>query len=315
MATGIVSRALAQAGARAASALLFGLAAAAYLTLLTATVLKTVHHRTVLRAELRDPAHVFGHFTLVAASGVLATRLAHGQARVAAYALLAVAAAVWATLAAAVVGLGRSGGRGLLRQADGAWFLATVGLQALVLTLSSVRTGPAALMAALVLWGAAVLLYGVTLTSVVLRLLRDPPGAAALTPTYWITMGAAAISTLAGAQLLAHERLPPHPAQGLLDGTVLVLWAWATVLIPPLLGAGVWRHLHQRVPLTYELTLWCIVFPMGMYATATAQLATARRISALTAAERPLVWAAAAVWLAVGARYLAARLRPRPVGG
>ncbi|MFF3817186.1 tellurite resistance/C4-dicarboxylate transporter family protein [Streptomyces bluensis] len=308
MATGIVSRALAQTGARGASALLFGIAAAAYLTLLTATVLKAVHHRSVLRAELRDPARLFGHFTLVAASGVLATRLAQGFGRVAAYALLTVAAAVWAVLAVAAVGLGRSGGRTLLRQADGTWFLATVGLQAVALTLTSLHTGRTVLTVALVLWATAVLIYTATLTSVVLRLLRDPPGAAQLAPTYWVTMGAAAISTLAGAQLIAHERSLPRPSQGPLDGTVLILWAWATVLIPPLLAAGVWRHLHHRVPLTYELALWCIVFPVGMYATATAQLATAGSISALTVTERPLVGAAAVAWLAVGARYLAARL-------
>ncbi|WP_307178084.1 tellurite resistance/C4-dicarboxylate transporter family protein [Streptomyces africanus] len=314
MATGAVSRALAQSGARTPSALLLGLAVAAYVTLLAAIVLKALRHRDALRAELRDPARLFGHFTFVAASGVLATRLAHGLTRGAAYALLSVAAVVWTALATAAVALARSAGRTMLRYADGTWFLATVGLQALVLTVVGLHPGRAVITATLALWATAVLMYAVTLASVVLRLLRDPPEATHLAPPYWITMGAAAISTLAGAQLATSEGLLPRPVRVPLDTAVTVLWAWATVLIVPLLAAGVWRHLYHRVPLPHDLTLWCIVFPLGMYTTATAQLATDRGTTALTAMERPLVCIAAVAWLAVGARVLTApdgRARPR----
>ncbi|WP_143589830.1 tellurite resistance/C4-dicarboxylate transporter family protein [Streptomyces africanus] len=310
MATGAVSRVLAQSDARTTSALLLGIAVAAYVTLLAATVLKALHHRDALRAELRDPARLFGHFTFVAASGVLATRLVHGPTRGAAYALLCVAAVVWTALAGAAVALARSGGRTMLRYADGTWFLATVGLQALALTVVGLHPGRAVITATLALWATGVLMYTVTLTSVVLRLLRDPPEAAHLAPTYWITMGAAAISTLAGAQLITSERLLPRPARVPLDTAVTVLWSWATVLIVPLLAAGVWRHLYHRVPLPYDLTLWCIVFPLGMYTTATAQLATVRGTTALTAVERPLVCVAAAAWLAVAARFLTAPYGP-----
>nr|WP_051853189.1 hypothetical protein [Streptomyces aureocirculatus] len=84
---------------------------------------------------------------------------------------------------------------------------------------------------------------------------------------------------------------------------------WATALIPALLAAGVWRHLRHRVPLAYESALWCVVFPAGMYATATAQLAGVQHIQALTAATRPMAWAATAAWLAVQTRYVTARVR------
>lgn len=307
MATGIVSRALAQAGARALSLVLFGVAAALYVVLLCATALKARCHLGAVRAELRDPARLFGHFTLVAASGVLAARLGSGSARVAGCALLAVAALAWAVLARAVMGLRGLGPRAALRQADGTWFLATVGLQALVLTLVALRPGRPVVTLALVLWVCGVLLYAATLTVVVRRLRYDPPRPARLAPSYWVTMGAAAISTLAGARLLAHDGLLPAPVRAPLGGTVVGLWTWATFLIPLLLATGVWRHLHHRVPLAYEPTLWCIVFPLGMYATATAQLAAVQRIGALTLPQRPLAWAALAAWVAVVARWLAAR--------
>ncbi|WP_405650809.1 tellurite resistance/C4-dicarboxylate transporter family protein [Streptomyces sp. RK9] len=307
MATGIVSRALTQTGARALSLVLFGVAAALYGVLLCATVLKARRHPSVIRAELGDPTRVFGHFTLVAASGVLAARLGSGPARVVGCALFVVAAVVWVVLARAVVRLRGFGSRTALRQADGTWFLAAVGLQALVLTLVGLRPGRPVVTLALALWVCGVLLYAATLAAVVRRLRSDPPPPELLAPSYWVTMGAAAISTLAGARLLAHDGLLPAPVRAPLGGTVVGLWAWATFLIPLLLATGAWRHLRHRVPLAYEPTLWCVVFPLGMYATATAQLADAQRVGSLTLPQRPLAWAAMAAWLAVGARWLMAR--------
>ncbi len=319
MATGIVSRALAHSGAALPSTLLFGVAVTAYLTLLAAGLAEVVRRANLLRTELRDPTRLFGHFTFVAATGVLATRLGHGPARIAAEVQFAAAAVVWTALTVAAFAAARSGARRLLRQADGTWFLATVGLQALVLTLLGLGTGPTVLAVAVLLWGTGLLLYGATLTAVVLRLLRDPPQPARLAPAYWVTMGAAAISTLTGALLLRYEKLLPVLARLPVADTVVTLWVWATALIPVLLAAGVWRHLRHRVPLGYEPALWCVVFPLGMYATATAQLAALHSDVVPLAVVTPVIRAAAVVWLAVAVRCLTAHAgqvlgpaRPRP---
>ncbi|MEU7088713.1 tellurite resistance/C4-dicarboxylate transporter family protein [Streptomyces achromogenes] len=307
MATGIVSRALGQAGAHAVSGVLFGLAAALYVPLLAAAGVKAAVHRGTVRAELRDPGRLFGHYTLVAASGVLAGGAAGGPDRIAGWALLAVAVVVWAGLARATVRLRRAEPDAVLRRADGIWFLATVGLQAIVLTLTSLAPTRPGLAVALVLWGAGLPLYAGTLALVLRRLRHHPPRPAQALPSYWVTMGAAAISTLAGGRLLGHEELLPGPARGLVGGTVVALWVWATVLIPPLVTAGVWRHLRHRVPFAYEPTLWCVVFPLGMYATATAQLAGEHRIDTGAVPHGLLAWLALSVWLAVGARCLTGR--------
>ncbi|MEU3411029.1 tellurite resistance/C4-dicarboxylate transporter family protein [Streptomyces sp. NPDC006658] len=307
MATGIVSRALGQAGAHAVSGILFGVAAALYLPLLAAAGVKAAVHRGALRAELRDPGRLFGHYTLVAASGVLATRLAEGPGRIAGCVLLAVAVVVWAGLVRATARLRHAGPEPVWCRADGIWFLATVGLQAIVLTLTSLAATRRVLAVALLLWSAGLPLYAGTLALVVRRLRHHPPRPAQALPSYWVTMGAAAISTLAGARLLVHEELLPGPVRGPLAGTVVALWVWATVLIPPLVAAGVWRHLRHRVPFAYEPTLWCVVFPLGMYATATAQLAGEHRIDAVAVPCRLLAWLALSAWLAVGARCLTGR--------
>jgi tellurite resistance protein TehA-like permease len=311
MATGIVSKALAQVGVRPVSLLLYGIATALYLALLAATGLKAACHPDAVRCELGTPARLFGHFTLVAASGVLASRLDHGPARVAACALLAFAGGVWTALARAAARLVRPGAGGVLRQADGTWFLATVGLQSLVITGATLYPGRVALAAALALWATGVLLYLATLTAVIRRLWHAPPPPAGLAPSYWITMGAAAISTLAGGVLLGHLGLLPRPARTPLTATVVALWSWATVLIPFLLAAGVWRHRRHRVPLGYEPALWSIVFPAGMYATATARLVATHHIGTAAAAQHPLAWTALAAWLTVTACRLRRQL-PSP---
>ena len=65
-------------------------------------------------------------------------------------------------------------------------------------------------------------------------------------------------------------------------------------LTSALVAAGWWRHVHHRVPLRYEATLWSMVFPLGMYAVAGLYLGQADRL--------PLVHAvgAAELWVALG---------------
>ncbi|MFG3258893.1 tellurite resistance/C4-dicarboxylate transporter family protein [Streptomyces sp. NPDC048172] len=306
MATGIVSRALDQAaGARQAAALLFGAALALHLVLLTATVARAVRHRDRLAADLREPARFFGAFTLVAATGVLASRLATGPLRGVTAALLPPAAALWVALALTGVRLLRTHGAAATRGADGTWFLATVGLQSLVLTLTAVAHGPAADRAALAGWLAGTCLYAVTLCCVVRRLLRHPPGPAQLAPSYWIVMGAAAISLLAGCGV----RVRPVVSVGL-----VALWGWATLLVVPLLAPGAWRHVRHRIPVRYEPALWGMVFPLGMYATATARLATTRDVPALRPWAEGMAWCAAAAWLGVTALLLVRAVRRGPGG-
>ncbi len=67
-------------------------------------------------------------------------------------------------------------------------------------------------------------------------------------------MGAVAITTLAGANLMLHaaewhflmEVLP------FLKGFTLFFWVAGTWWIPLLFILGVWRHLYKRHPLTYD---------------------------------------------------------------
>jgi tellurite resistance protein TehA-like permease len=123
------------------------------------------------------------------------------------------------------------------------------------------------------------------------------PGRENPTAPYWVTMGAASVTVLAAAQIL---RSPGPAALGpvrpVLTAAAVVFWAIASGLIPLLIARGAWRHLYRREPLRYRADLWMIVFPAGMYATASLQLGTADRLPLIHGAGMVAVWPAVAAW-------------------
>src|SRR5690606_1334117 len=88
---------------------------------------------------------------------------------------------------------------------------------------------------------------------------------------YWINMGALAITTLAGARLMAasgeHSMLEAY--RPFVLGFTTLFWGAATWWIPLLVAVGIWRQAWRRVPLRYDPQYWSLVFPLGMYSVAT----------------------------------------------
>ena len=90
--------------------------------------------------------------------------------------------------------------------------------------------------------------------------------------------------------------------RGLVAGLSVVLWSFASWLIPVLVAVGVWRHLVHRVPLRYVPAMWSIVFPLGMYAVAGMYLGQADALPFVEAVGRAWFWVGLAAWvLAAGA--------------
>src|SRR5690606_21751597 len=118
-----------------------------------------------------------------------------------------------------------------------------------------------------------------------------------LTPPYWINMGAVAITTLAGANILLNgdsaflADLTPF-----IQGFSLFFWATGTWWIPLLLIFGAWRHLYKRFPLTYHPAYWGLVFPMGMYTVCTFQLARAMELEFLLVIPRFFIFVTQISW-------------------
>ena len=138
----------------------------------------------------------------------------------------------------------------------------------------------------------------------------------ALTPPYWINMGAVAITTLAGSRLilaaptwsLLSEALP------FLKGFTLFFWTAATWWIPLLLILGFWRHVIKRFPLRYDPQYWGMVFPLGMYTVCTFQLSKAINLPSLITIPRIFIYFALAVWLVTFVAMLHSIVIKKPAG-
>ncbi|HEX5403309.1 MAG TPA: tellurite resistance/C4-dicarboxylate transporter family protein [Pseudonocardiaceae bacterium] len=315
MATGIVSAALTDDGLPFASDALLAIGVIGYVGLVAVSGWRLVRWPRRMLADVVSPRG-FAFLTFVAASNVLAARLALGGWRWPAAVLLVVGVLGWLLLGYGVpLGLIADPRRHpSLDQVNGTWFIWVVGTQSIAVaaaTLASV--GPATAVATVlavagaVCWAIGSVLYLLLAGIGLARLLVRPVAAAELVPPYWVFMGAAAITILAGARLLD---LPDTLlSRGLLADASLVLWSFCSWLIPLLVALGVWRHLVRRVPLRYNTGLWSLVFPVGMYGVASDQLGHATGTRWLAALGGGEAWVALAVWLVVFAAMLAAACR------
>ena len=313
MATGIISNAAWFIGYPMLSHALFAVNAIAFpLLLLTLSLRLTRFHRE-LWADLINPRLVFSFFTIVAAFDVFGLQLFVRGYQQPAVALWLGALVVWTLLgylSFSVLTFANTE-----RGADvvhGGWLIAIVGTESLVLlgTQLAPHFGaltPLAFVTIYALWGIGIVLYGIFITLFSYRLFFLHVVPADVTPLFWVVMGAAAIATNAGSTLILTD---PGMAflvalRPFVDGTTLILWAWATWWIPLLIIFGVWKHLVRGEPIAYHAMFWSLVFPLGMYTLATWRLSLAADFLPLQWVPRVMIWVSLTAWLLTMAGALA----------
>jgi tellurite resistance protein TehA-like permease len=322
MATGIVSNAFFYLSHDGLSDVLFWITLVAFPILLACLVVRVLTWPRAVWKDLVDPRLVFTFFTLVAAFDVLGLQLhLRGHDHVALVLWLG-ALAAWVALgyfsfAVLTFDEGQTGADVV----HGGWLIAIVGTESLVLLGAPLAGEFGSLqdtifVAVYALWGIGIVFYGIFVTLFAYRIFFLPVDASEMNPLFWVVMGAAAIATNAGSTLILTEPDLPflEAMRPFVNGTTLILWAWATWWIPLLAIFGVWRHLVRRYPLTYAPMYWSLVFPLGMYAVATYRLSLASDFEPIEIFSQVMVWVALGAWIATMAGLLRSlRTRVRAV--
>ncbi|MHB1595500.1 MAG: tellurite resistance/C4-dicarboxylate transporter family protein [Streptosporangiaceae bacterium] len=320
MATGIISTGTSLLGPSWLSVALLAAASAGLLVLAVALAARLAFFRSNVAADIQAPERVFGFFTITAGLDVLGVRLALAGHPLATAILAVLAAAVWLMLTYGVPAslmLARAGDS-VLGGVNGSWLLWIVATQSLSIaaaTLVPAWPSQSALLVpvSVALWCVGVLLYLMVVALILLRWLTVPMTPATLGPPYWILMGATAISVLAGARdITLPARIPVVRATaGFIEGFTFALWAFGTWWIPLLIILGLWRHIRRQWPLSYEPTLWSMVFPLGMYSVATLTFGKATLLAFMEPIARFMIWVAVAAWALVAAAFLTRLARHR----
>jgi len=306
MATGIVSIGMRTDGWLPVSLALLVIAALCYLVLVVLNLIRVVRHRVAMADDLADPGRAFGFFTFVAASCVLGSRLSQEDGfHEAAVALLAIAALAWLVLGYVVPWTAVLGERKQhpIRTANGTWFIWAVASQSVAVLAATLEVEfedwrSALALLAVFSWSVGTFLYAAVGVFVGVRMLSAPFRPTDLTPPYWVAMGATAITVVAGARIVQMADAPMVDAtRGLIAGAAVFFWAFGTWLIPPLVMAGLWRHVRHRIPFRYEATLWSIVFPLGMYGVGSQFLGEVDQLPIVHAIGWAESWLALVAWV------------------
>jgi tellurite resistance protein TehA-like permease len=280
MATGIVSIAAELRGLHGLAVLLLWVNVIAYGVLWALSLARLARYRDRMLADLTSHQKGAAFLTTVAGTNVLGSQLALTADRPGiAVALWWLGLALWGVLLYAFLTAVtfREPKPDLATGISGVWLLLVVSTESVAVLGSTVAPSIAprgVLFVSLVAHLVGAMLYLLVIGLIFYRWTFFPMGGDQATPPYWINMGALAITTLAGSNLiLAAPRWDLlRELEPFLQGTTILFWAFATWWVPLLVIMGVWRHGVKRVPLRYDPQFWALVFPLGMYSVATTKM-------------------------------------------
>jgi tellurite resistance protein TehA-like permease len=321
MATGIVAVAARLLRYEALSWPLFAIALVAYPILWVILLARLVRFPQAVMADFASHDRGPTFLTIVAANGVLGSQFVafHTLAGLLPFlfwsSVVLWAALVYGFLSAVTVRLVKPD---LEHGLSGAWLLLVVATESLSVlgSLLAERSGasPPLVFASLAFYLLGSMLYVLLSALIFFRWIFRPMHPAEMGAPWWINMGAVAIATLAGAQLMALTGTDTAsvPLLRFVPPFTVLLWATSTFWIPLLVILFAWKEM-QRGPHGYDPGLWSAVFPLGMYAAATHEYARVARLPFLEPISQGLFWVALFAWILTFIGMGVRLLHPRPV--
>lgn len=322
MATGIVSIASYYFDFDNLAKLLFYFNIAAYLFLSFLYLLRLFIFPAKFVADIKDHAKSPGFLTYVAGSCVLGSQFViiagnHAAASV----LFYIGTLAWLIFIYTVftVFTVKKDKPPINVAISGVWLLIIVSTQS-VSVLASQLAGHIPFASELVFFFALAMflcgcmLYIIIITLIVYRMSFFEMRAEEFAPAYWINMGAVAISTLAGSNLIlnGHDWSFIREILPFLKGFTLFFWAIGSWWIPLIVILGIWRHVFKHLPFRYHPQYWGMIFPLGMYTACTVKLSQALELHFLMAIPSFFIYIALGAWMiaffsmfyAIGKDYL-----------
>lgn len=278
-----------------------------YMVLWLLTAARIFRYPARLMSDLSNHRLGTGYLTLVAGTNVLGSQfviLASNQTI--AFFLWVLALALWLFLIYAlfIILTVKEEKPPIERGINGSWLMFVVSTQSIAVLgmLIASRFSAGQEMFTFAMFGFYLLgcmFYILIISLIVYRFMFFTIDPDEMTPPYWINMGAVAITTLAGANILLKGNAPfLGELIPFIKGFTVFFWAAGTWWIPFLFIIGVWRHFYKRYPLLYHPAYWGLVFPMGMYTVCTFQLAKALGLEFLLLIPKFFIFIALIAWFA-----------------
>lgn len=334
MATGVVSVGMHLVHQEVISIILWIIATAAWVYLTITLLVRAFVYGSTLKAAFGGEGSAFGFFTLPAGTLVIGIRFLVAGLTGWALGFWILGALIWLFFGYVIpwlvverahkldapqtadsnsVTTQNSFGLGLLSHIDGTWFVWTVATQSVAILaamLSAHFAGEFFPTVALICWSTGLGLYLATIIGLVTRILHLGISPAELNPSFWVVMGALAISCLAGSHIGAMNDASSVAvaAKSIAIGVSLMLWGLATWLVVALLLLGTWRHLARKVGASYVTTLWAMVFPMGVYSAASMTLGKLESTAPIAWCGKVFIWVALTAWALVILDFIVTKL-------
>ena len=306
MATGIVSIGAKLCDYPSVAGFLFYINIASFAILIILYFARLVFYPKAIISDFAHPSKSPGFLTFVAASAVLGSQFIYiaNNYRIASYFLfLSIASWIFLIYAFFFLITVKQHKPTLKKAIGGTWLLVIVSTQSvailsgLLLEHFPLFTTPL-LLFSLVMFLMGCMFYFIIITLIVYRLSFFELTKDGFAPPYWINMGAAAITALAGSTLIigiekVNIFLSLIP---FIEGFTLMFWGFATWWIPLMVLIGLWQHLIKRLPFRYLAQYWDLIFPIGMYTVCTISLSQAMSMPFLMEISSSFIFFAIGGW-------------------